>query len=567
MGWELFKNKYKDAKLYDESQFILGVDIGASHSSVAFYNCITMDAEIIDMSGGYGKASIPSVIQYVPETNEWTFGEYALLNRGLFNDVTITDLIDRLGKNEYFNINNKIINFVSVLGKFIKELLGSCKSINPNGEIVGIVCSVSFYFDDTAKYELKKAFIEAGFDTQFISFVADKECALFNYIYRDIIKLNLQKDNAIFINSNTNTKKIFETENNIVILDFGAKSLRGGIYNLNEDINKIISVETISYYEDNTIGLDSIDNMIDNFCTEIYLNEKNMKINQLSEQEIIDLESFLYRNKSIILKKDGTTPFKLYYNFSYPPFAIDVKERIKNNMVIPVSERILHFLSILKKEAVIGSYQQKLLDIKTVLCIGGGFEIDWVKLLIKNSFNCDTIFYKNPKKIISEGAALLAAKKLGLIENIEFNFIDKITNQNDYGVKIVSTSINKYEYVSNSGNVYTEKFYPIIERGSFWWESNRNILFTLMEEINLNMENEGTPHTVTFYKRDKNNIENVLCEIELNGLPKRPKGATRLSISINFLNRNELCCSVSDFGFGEIFPKYNYNSEKIIAIT
>lgn len=81
MSWKYYKKQFENGGA-DENKFILGLDLGSSSSSIAFFNTITEEPELIDLSGGYGKPSMPSVIQYIPETREWVFGEYAILKIG-----------------------------------------------------------------------------------------------------------------------------------------------------------------------------------------------------------------------------------------------------------------------------------------------------------------------------------------------------------------------------------------------------------------------------------------------------------------------------------------------------
>ena len=108
MHWK----RYKALSLLEkrnESYYIIGLDIGNDSSGIAFYNLIENKAEAIDLSGGYGKPSIPTVMQYISETKEWVYGEYALLNRGAGTEVTLTGLMDRLGRYEYVEIDHKLI--------------------------------------------------------------------------------------------------------------------------------------------------------------------------------------------------------------------------------------------------------------------------------------------------------------------------------------------------------------------------------------------------------------------------------------------------------------------------
>jgi hypothetical protein len=103
MHWKQYKNLPKDQKR-DESYYIIGLDIGNDSSGIAFFNAAEGMPETIDLSGGYGKPSIPTVMQYIAETREWVYGEYAILNRGVGTEITLNDLIQRLGSFDYVEV-------------------------------------------------------------------------------------------------------------------------------------------------------------------------------------------------------------------------------------------------------------------------------------------------------------------------------------------------------------------------------------------------------------------------------------------------------------------------------
>ena len=141
----MHRNRYlalpEEQKL-NEIYYIIGLDIGNDSSSIAFFNLAEKTPEVIDLSGGYGRPSIPTMMQYIAETKEWVFGEYALLNRGVGTEITLSDLITRLGSHEYVDLDHKPISVVNLLGLFIKEIIGHVKNINPKAEIAGIVAAV-----------------------------------------------------------------------------------------------------------------------------------------------------------------------------------------------------------------------------------------------------------------------------------------------------------------------------------------------------------------------------------------------------------------------------------------
>jgi len=53
---------------------------------------------------------------------EWVFGEYAILNRGMGKEVTLSGLVGHLGTGEYIDIDKRPVSVVKLLGLYIKEL-------------------------------------------------------------------------------------------------------------------------------------------------------------------------------------------------------------------------------------------------------------------------------------------------------------------------------------------------------------------------------------------------------------------------------------------------------------
>ena len=128
---------------FDETKFFIGLDLGNSDSALSFFDFNGNRVEQLDISGGYGKSSMPTVVQYIKDTDEWVFGEYALMNKPLSNSVTFDNLISGLGKKNCYTIDKKVMSHSFILSLYIKEILGNEKNINPKEEIIGIAFSVS----------------------------------------------------------------------------------------------------------------------------------------------------------------------------------------------------------------------------------------------------------------------------------------------------------------------------------------------------------------------------------------------------------------------------------------
>ena len=79
MNWEYYRDLIKKDQIYDENWYILGIDFGTTNSVVVYWNQTHSRPEPIDMSHGFGKIPMPSVVQYRNDgvQDEWIVGEEA----------------------------------------------------------------------------------------------------------------------------------------------------------------------------------------------------------------------------------------------------------------------------------------------------------------------------------------------------------------------------------------------------------------------------------------------------------------------------------------------------------
>ena len=285
MNWKRYKT-LPDKEKRQDIYYIIGLDIGNDSSAIAFYNTVDGVPEIIDLSGGYGRPTIPTAMQYIVENKEWVFGEYAIQNMGVGKEVTLKDLIERLGNSEYIDIDNKPISVINLLGMYIKELMSNVKNINPKAEIAGIVASVPSYFSTQAKDELKRAFKNAGYEKELIDLVSDRQCV---FAYAEIKKGEKS-----------------------LLIDYGAREVRGGVYSA-ESENQLKSLSSL--FED-TIGTRIIDEEVKKLFTDYYIANNPLAARQGTDLDkgIKDqIATFTYQHQEILFQKAiRSKPAKLY---------------------------------------------------------------------------------------------------------------------------------------------------------------------------------------------------------------------------------------------------------------
>jgi len=514
MHWKRYKALPQNEKR-SESMYVIGIDIGSDSSCIAYYNFSDNAPETIDLSGGYGKPSIPTVMQYMTETKEWVFGEYAILNRGAGAQITLTSLVDKLGSGEYFEIDRKPASVASILALYIKELLSHVKNINPKAEIAGIVASVPSYLSGGARDELARAFKSAGYEKELVALVSDREC-----VFTRHYAFNKPR------------------EEHALLLDYGSSQVRGGLYHT-VPRGEEISVKSVSSLFDDEIGTKKInDDVFELFFS--FCKTKMQAVPQGSEELI---HAFAYQHRDVLFQKNiRAKPVKLYFNFAYPPFQQTVEHTRIDFLTAPYKKAFNNFVSDVMNKNVSGVEEIGPGDVSGVVCVGGGFEMLWARDAVGEIFDARQIkFHKNAKTVAAEGAALVAALLLGAADGYKIIIEDRHQLSSDIG------------FVTGA-----DGFLPIAERNAFWWQKHPERLIWVNEHC-------GGSLPLKLAKRNADGIVKPIADIPLDGLPSRPKGTTRVSMKLAFSSESELTATVADFGFGELFPKadcvktYNVN--------
>ena len=519
MYWKKYKALPEKEKRQD-NYYIVGLDIGNDSSGIAFYNVADKAPEMIDLSGGYGKPTIPTAMQYIVDTKEWVYGEYALQNNSAGKEITLKDLVERLGNSEYVDIDNKPVSIINLLGMYIKELMSNVKNINPKAEIAGIVASVPSYFSVHAREELKRAFKNAGYEKELIDLVSDREC-VFGYHMG-----NLDKDYG---------------NDRILLIDYGAREVRGGIYEpVSTTTTSERTLKSLSALFEDTIGTRMIEAQVKKLFTSYY--EKNNPLqNDRSIQE--QLATFTYQHKDILFQKPiRNKPAKLYFNFAYPPFQQVVTAEDADKLIAPFHKKFDKFiLQVFEKTA--GKVTPA--DIDRVVCVGGGFEMLWVKDALTSLFPQGKLhMFKNAKAVTAMGAAVVAAQLLGMTNYPAIVVEDRHQLAVDIGLKMENDS-----------------FIPLAECNSFWWQPHHSRSFIINAPVDA-----GEKVPIRILSRTPDGDVSILSDAKLEGLPKRPKGTTRLGVQLTFTSDSEGVATVLDYGFGELFPKSEFKQEIVVRL-
>ncbi len=494
----------------NENKFIVGIDLGNLTSTVSYFDFNQMNIDVVDVSGGYGKVSVPTVVSYNIDTQDWIFGEYAILNKGFGNEIIIENIVENLGKDLTYTVKDKNITLTLALSKFLLFLIENIKNINPNANIEGIVLSTSSY----AKNEyIEEAFKLANIDHLLLKIANDKECILKSYFYENDI-----------------------LGNKIIIIDYSNRQLRASIYEIEEE-GKIKCIKT--FFNEN-IGQQRLYNITKNLITKKFLQETG-KID-LTEYEKNNIDSFVYQQFDIIFQRQTLSDIKLYYNFFYPPFQKVITKQELFDIISFFENEINIFFNDLFNNVDI-----KESEIKNVILSGGGMEIDFIHKFIKSRFNLEKNFKGKSKRFISDGACIIACQQLGVLSKDKMYIED--LDQVKYNIGIFIEENEK------------EKFEPFIFKGSFIWQKFNKKVFSLTDDKNIEIKIALEENS------NFKNIEKININLdEYSQFNNRNIKTIRFLIYMEFKNSKELIFNIEDFGFGEIYPKTDFKQQFIINI-
>ena len=494
----------------NENKFIVGIDLGNLTSTVSYFDFNHMNIDVVDVSGGYGKVSVPTVVSYNIDTQDWIFGEYAILNKGFGNEIIIENIVENLGKDLTYTVKDKNITLTLALSKFLLFLIENIKNINPNANIEGIVLSTSSY----AKNEyIEEAFKLANIDHLLLKIANDKECILKSYFYENDI-----------------------LGNKIIIIDYSNRQLRASIYEIEEE-GKIKCIKT--FFNEN-IGQQRLYNITKNLITKKFLQETG-KID-LTEYEKNNIDSFVYQQFDIIFQRQTLSDIKLYYNFFYPPFQKVITKQELFDIISFFENEINIFFNDLFNNVDI-----KESEIKYVILSGGGMEIDFIHKFIKSRFNLEKNFKGKSKRFISDGACIIACQQLGVLSKDKMYIED--LDQVKYNIGIFIEENEK------------EKFEPFIFKGSFIWQKFNKKVFSLTDDKNIEIKIALEENS------NFKNIEKININLdEYSQFNNRNIKTIRFLIYMEFKNSKELIFNIEDFGFGEIYPKTDFKQQFIINI-
>lgn len=352
--------------MLDETNYIVGLDMGTHEVVVSYLDHKTLSPSVLDLSGGYGQASIPLSLLYLLEEDEWLIGDSAYLNKDQEGTVFFENLFEADTNDRCFKIGNAQYHTKELLLIFIKKLIEGFNQINPKAKILKLTVSQADDIYDENKELLELSLmplVSQGIKVNIIP-------------YTQALIIFLQYCG-------------FEIDDKTTVLYYEHNQLR--VCHINK-LSDQIEVEIGKTEE--RLSIKAIEKVIKNKIVRLYL--ESMKKDSLSLEEEIGISRLLTNQLPWFFQRYGLKQdMKLYFNFAYPPFQKVMSFKQMEKLVITFEEILEDF--IVKNE---------LKGNKTIL-IGEGFKMQWPLSIVKKHL---TIIDINPFHTIAKGSCIVASQ-------------------------------------------------------------------------------------------------------------------------------------------------------------
>ena len=524
MTWQDYKKNFENNTKISENHYILGIDLGTTNSVISFWNDSSKKVEPIDISNGFGKISMPSVVQYRQDEDEWIVGSEAERSIKIYPESTIRSIKRKMGSDSKIQLG-KDYTPEEISAKILTELIQSVYNINPNAEIAGLVVSVPYDFDDAAKKATISAIEIAGLSDKLIQLIEEPKAAALTYNFRS----DLKKDE------------------NILIFDFGGGTLDITIFNIAEKTDKIIKLQVLSMGGKDAHGGDVIDDILTNYSLKVIEEKTGLTASELPPENLAEV---YLRAREAKERLSGLKSFRLPFTFCNPPFV----ENITRESFEALIDDFIKKTHTLVQNSLNEAYFEPLApeSISRVLLEGGSSAMPWVKNMLVEIFGESKVFAsERPALDISLGAAYYAAIKMGRLNTIDVG--NDVTNSVEFEV-VLPHDIGIE--VQNSGK---KIFFPIIRRGTPYPLAKKSHIFTLLGENYNTVKSFELKILERMSKNDPLEDCRTIGEIEIKGLPIRPTGKMRIEITLMAEEDGGIIEGiVKDLGFFKEYPPSGY---------
>jgi len=537
MNWETYKQQIEARGHLPEDWYIIGIDLGTTNSVISYWDNANSRPEPIDISNGFGKIPLPSVVQYREADSdeshpEWVIGEEAYRSMKIYPETTVRSVKRLMGTQETFHLGGISYFPEDISAKILQELVLHVQHLNPKAEIAGLVVSVPYDFDDAAKKATMRACELAGLSDQLICLIEEPKAAALAYNFRR--QLNLDEK--------------------IMVFDFGGGTLDITIFHITERDENKIKLQVISEGGEAFHGGDNIDDALLAQCY-THVQEKTGQLP--SDMAIENQVELAMRSREAKERLSGVKSFRIPFTFCVPPFVEQMTREQFQELIRPFIDKTRKLVQRALRETYTGALAAD--DIDRVLLEGGSSQMPWVKEMLLDIFNDENKIYtsERPATDIALGATYYAAMKMGLLsqpdmESEKLTVEFEVTVPHDIGLEI------------NTGghNPGGARFFNMIRRGTSYALAKKSHVFTLSGNTEEEMQTFGLRVLERIHQEDKFEDCKLIGEVGIVGLPIRPSGGTKLKITLMVEEEGGLVKgSVEDMGFGEAYPPSGFKED------
>ena len=527
LSWETYRKEIEEKGHCPEDWYILGIDLGTTNSVISYWDNTTGRPEAIDVSNGFGKIPLPSVVQYRQDENneEWVIGEEAYRSMKIYPETTVRSIKRQMGTNTTVRLGGKDYLPEEISAKILTELVSHAQNLNPKAEIAGLVVSVPYDFDDAAQKATMRACEIAGLADKLICLIKEPNAAALAYNFRH----QLTKGERI------------------MVFDFGGGTLDITLFNVAERDDARIKIQVISQGGDAEHGGDDVDAILIEACGDFIYNKTGQPASDLAVENQVEL---IARAREAKERLSGVQRFRIPFTFCIPPFVEQLTREEFHNLIKPFIDKTRKLVLKALRETYTGSLTPG--DIDRVLLEGGSSQMPWVREMLLDIFSDESKIYSSerPALDISLGATYYAAMKMGLlahpdVESEKINVEFEVTVPHDIGLEIAGGA--------------KKSFFPMIRRGTSYLLAKKSHVFTLSGNTVEEMTSLGLRILERIQQDDPFEACKLIGEVSIKGLPERPSGKTKLRITLMVEEEGGLVRGmVEDVGFGDDFPSSGF---------
>jgi len=525
---ENYRSEIEKTGKLPEDWYVLGIDLGTTNSVISYWDASTDRPEAIDVSNGFGKIPLPSVVQYREDEDigeEWVVGEEAYRSMKIYPETTIRSIKRKMGTNETVRLGKTEYLPEELSAKILLEIISHAQSLNPKAEIAGLVVSVPYDFDDAAQKATVRACEIAGIADKLICLIKEPNAAALSYNFRH----QLNQDEKI------------------MVFDFGGGTLDITIFHVTERDEMRIKLQVISQGGEAYHGGDDVDAFLIEACGNFVRAKTGQAMTELAVENQVELHSRACEAKE---RLSGVQTFRIPFTFCIPPFVEQISREEFHTLIKPFIEKTRKLVLKALRETYTGSLTPG--DIDRVLLEGGSSQMPWVREMLIDIFGDENKIYSSerPALDISLGATYYAAMKMGLLshpdlESEKMSVEFEVTVSHDIGLEI--------------GSGEKKSFFPMIRRGTSFALAKKSHVFTLSGTTPEEMTGLDLRILERIQQDDPFEKCRVVGEVSIRGLPERPSGKTKLRITLMVEEEGGLVRGlVEDSGLGAEWPSSGY---------